>query len=348
MGRDLLANPYGRFYYLPSCLAERGHEIHHLLLDYRNGEAVDIERNGMRWMSEPLTLSGGYLKKLQSVVRAVRPDWIIGCSDTYFGILAQHYACKHGMRSCIDAYDNYESYMPWMLPLHMLWRRALARADLITAAGPGLLAYMSAGRAGKPAAVVPMAADPVGFVPLDRTECRRKLGLPGSRQLVGYCGSLHRSRGVKVLFDAYEMLLQQHPDVGLVLSGRQWKNQPAPGYATSLGYIEDELMPHLLNSMNVLTIINRASRFGNHSHPVKLYEAMRCGVPVVATRTPATEWILADNQECLADPGDPQDLCRRLAASLEASAPVYKGITDWQGSACSFEQALLEAETKGS
>ena len=344
MGRDLLTSPYGRVYYLPSCHAGRGHEIHHLLLDYSNGSTVDIERDGVHWMSQPLAgaLSSGYLKKLRNVVQTVRPDWIVGFSDTYFGILAQHYARRHGTRCCIDAYDNYESYLPWMLPLHMLWRRALASADLITAAGPGLLAYMSAGRAGKPSAVVPMAADPVGFAPLDRSECRRKLGLPESRKLVGYCGSLHKSRGVEVLFEAYERLRQTSPDVGLVLSGRQWGNVPIPESACSLGYIEDDKVPLLLNSMDALAVINRDNAFGRYSHPVKLYEAMACQVPVVVTATVATEWILRDYPELLAAPADAGALAVSLAAVLERGRIAYRDVPDWPSACDVFEQALLE------
>ena len=32
MGKDLLESPYGRFYYLPELLAERGHDVSVLLL----------------------------------------------------------------------------------------------------------------------------------------------------------------------------------------------------------------------------------------------------------------------------------------------------------------------------
>ena len=180
MGRDLVHRPYGRFYYLPKFLAERGHQVHHLLLNYRREGSLDMHRHGIHWMSESL-LSGNparYLRRLKSVIQEVRPDWIIGLSDTYFGILAQYYGRRYGISSCIDAYDNYESYIPWMVPLHKLWRRALSRADLVTAAGPDLAMYLSSQRAEHPAMVVPMAADPVGFLPLDRTDCRRRMGLP--------------------------------------------------------------------------------------------------------------------------------------------------------------------------
>jgi glycosyltransferase involved in cell wall biosynthesis len=349
MGRDLIARPYGRFYHLPRLLAESGHEVHSLLMNYHHEAAVDVHDNGVHWISlSPWPGKGGsYRSQLLKLVRDVRPDWIIGCSDTYFGILAWYYGHKYGVRFCIDAYDNYESYIPWMLPLHALWRKALTQADLVTAAGPGLLELMSTGRGGMPGAVVPMAADPEGFRPLDQAACRQRLELPQSSRLVGYCGHIDRSRGLDVLFEAFEMLRTLHPEVELVLSGRLSKNIRIPAHAHMMGYMADDMMPLLLNSMDVLVVVNRASRFGNHSYPVKLFEAMRCGVPVVATRTPATEWILANNQERLANPGDPHDLCRRLAASLDGGAPEYDGITDWQGSACSFEKALLEAAIKG-
>ena len=52
MSRDLLTNPYGRFYYLPKLLADRGHDVTVVLLDYRGDEAVDINRDGVRWLSQ--------------------------------------------------------------------------------------------------------------------------------------------------------------------------------------------------------------------------------------------------------------------------------------------------------
>ena len=56
---------------------------------------------------------------------------------------------------------------------------------------------------------------------MDRAECRARMGLPVEGRLIGYCGSLHRSRGVEVLFEAFARLMETRPDVGLVLSGRQ-------------------------------------------------------------------------------------------------------------------------------
>ena len=345
MGRDLVTKPYGRFYYLPRYLAERGHEVTLLLLDYRNEVPVDIHRYGIRWISESMSLKNPrrYLDRLQQqLLRVDRPDWVIGLSDTYFGILAEYYGHKYGIHSCIDAYDNYESYMPWLKPLHGLWRRALSRANLITAAGPDLVQFMSRQRYGRPAVVVPMAVDPTGFRPMDRRTCKQQMDLPLGKTFVGYCGSTHKNRGLHVLFDAVEMLQEKHPEVSLLVSGRSWKNVAIPNSAYQLDYIEDKEMPVLLNCMDVLTVLNRATSFGNFSYPVKLYEAMTCSVPVVATETPATRWILHGHPDCLVPPSDPGALCKKIELFLGQGRISYSAVPDWQSSAGMLEEVLLE------
>lgn len=344
MGRDLISRPYGRFYYLPRHMAARGHKVYSLLLDYKNREAVEQHKDGICWMSESLVFGTptAYLRKLKHLIKDIQPDWIIGFSDTYFGIFAQHFAQKYGIHSCIDAYDNYEGYIPWMKPLHLYWRRALSRADLVTAAGPGLAEYISLQRSGKPSAIVPMSADPVGYKPMDKSACRSRMELPASGKLIGYFGSLHRNRGLETLFSAIDRLKTVNPDVKLVISGRRWKNVPVPDSAISLGYIDDDMMPLLLNSMDTIAVINKPSAFGNYSYPVKLYEAMSCQVPVAVTRTQATASILRDSPEFLVPPSDPASLCNLITQNLDRGSVKYSGISSWDTSCDAMEEAMLE------
>ena len=340
MSRDLLTNPYGRFYYLPKLLADRGHDVTVVLLDYRGDEPVDIRRDGIRWLSLSVTR---YVGGTLGAVRGDPPDWVVGFSDTYFGIFARRIARKLGCRYAIDAYDNYESYMPWAFPLHALWRRALRDADLITAAGPGLVELMSRGQSTSATAVVPMAADPTGFEPRDRAACRRTLGLPDDKVLVGYCGSMHRSRGVEVLFDALPLITAARPNVGFVHSGRTWKDVPLPDAINSLGYIDDDKVPVLLNAMDVLVVVNRDSAFGQFSYPVKLYEAMSCGIPVVATRTQATEWILSQQPNRLFAAGDPEALTHAVLDALDNPCGTAGTAAGWDKACDALESALNQA-----
>lgn len=337
-GKDLITRPYGRFFHLPRILAEHGHQVSISLLDYKNSEHTEFFSHGIHWSSSPLRT---YLATVERQTIDLKPDWVIGFSDIWFGLIAAHVARKYESKVCIDAYDNYESYIPWAKPLHWLWRSALRHADLITAAGPDLAATMGRTNNYRRTAVVPMAADPTGFEPLEKSVCRHSIQLPADQPLVGYCGSLHRNRGVEVFFDAIPLILAERPEVRFIHSGRTWRNVPVPNTLTSLGYIDDDKVPILLNSMDVLVATNRNSSFGNYSYPVKIYEAMSCSVPIVATRTRATEWILRDHPDSLVDPTDAAGLCSAILNALSKPNVTYCNLPTWDSSCLKLESALL-------
>ena len=103
------------------------------------------------------------------------------------------------------------------------------------------------------------------------------MGLPVDGRLIGYCGSLHRSRGVEVLFEAYARLRETSPDIGLVLSGRQWGNVPVPESACSLGYIEDDKVP--LTVANFANLARRGFYDGLTFHRVVPDFVVQAGDP---------------------------------------------------------------------
>lgn len=341
-GRDLITRPYGRFFHLPRLLAQNGHEVYSLLLSYQNEPTVRKENNGITWISESIIPTGPlrYYLRAQELVRRTSPDWIVGFSDTYYGILAEHLGRKFGIHSAIDAYDNHESYIPWLKPLHLLWRKALKGATMVTAAGPQLAELLSRPRPGKPVHVVPMAADP-GFEPLDRASSRRRLRLPPDKKIVGYCGSIYRNRGIDAVFQAFEILCRRDSDVELILTGRKQRGIRLPPRARWLGYLPDQELPALLNSMDVLLVVNMLSAFGNFSYPAKLYEAMSCRIPVVATATAPSRWILCDRRQFLAAPGDSQELADRTCNLLPMNRFDYGELPRWEASSRNFEEALL-------
>lgn len=341
-GRDLLLRPYGRFHHIPYLLSLQGIEVCVLLFSYHNDSNVKHTRGNITWYSLNLSALGllRARRHAMAIASRFRPDWIVGFSDTYYGILAEHLGRKMGARIAIDAYDNYESYIPCLTPLHWLWRKAVRRADVVTAAGPQLASLLKRERPDRPVCVVPMAADPCYLPKLDAKFCRRRLGLPLDAPLVGYCGAIYRNRGIHLLFDACDELRRMDGEVQLVLSGRKERGVRLPSYAKWIGYLPDEDMPFLLNSMNVLAVINRPSAFGRFSYPAKLYEAMACSIPVVATATEPAAWILEGDQRFLARPGDPHDLALKLLALLPQGRITYGQVPDWAASASLFERAL--------
>lgn len=340
--RDLFTQPYGRFYHLPRLLAERGHEVHLLLLDYRHSHQAYRREGNLHWHTVPALPWGPfpYLIKAVRLTAEVKPDWILGFSDTWYGILAEHIGRKHGVRSAIDAYDNYESYIPWLKPLHNLWRRALVKADVVFAAGPQLADYMSASAGGRQVEVVPMAADPI-FKPMDKLECRRMLGLPADRLLVGYAGSLHPNRGIDMLFQVFTELRAANTHIELVLSGRLAKGVALPSGVCWLGYRPANEVPVIMNSLDLMLVINKAGAFGDYSYPAKLYEALACGLPVLGANVLGTAWILKDHPDALAQAGDASDFYRKAIMLLENGQAIPIKNTGWPASADLLENTLL-------
>ena len=344
--RDLIERPYGRFWHLPQLLAARGHAVHLALLDHRKSECITFVRDNLTVSSRDARREGIHRVRqdLLETARSNEPDWIIGCSDTWYGWLAHWLSRKTGARLAIDAYDNYEAYMPWNLPLHWQWHRALHAADLVTAAGPQLAQLLDRQRRGRsPTVIVPMAADPV-FRPHDRDTARRALGLPERVPLVGYCGSWANNRGTDVLLTAFRLIRARMPEACLVLTGNPPPHARAEPGIIATGYVKDAQLPRVLSALNVACVITADTSFGRYSYPAKLCEAMACQVPVVATATGPVRWMLQNDDRYLVPIDDDAALAERVLDRLDGAAANYPDLPSWEASAASLEPALLSAE----
>ena len=318
--RDLYKRPYGRFFHMPRFLARAGFQVTLILVDYSGNERLSTTLDELKLHIVPLNKFNPFstLEKIEQIVTAIAPDWISGLSDTWYGVIAHRIGQKHGYKVFIDAYDNYESYIPWLLPLHWLWRNACRNANLLSAAGPQLLALMNLSRDTKKAScVIPMAADS-GFYPLDKDNCRKKLNLPNTF-LVGYLGSLHPNRDPKQFFSIVSFTAQIDPTIKFIISGKKHSSIIIPKeikpHIVELGYIADEDMPTACNAMDILLAIGQPSKFGDYAYPVKIYEGLVCGKIVMATRTQSTEWILKDTPENLITWRDEKNTAEKIVSN---------------------------------
>lgn len=345
--RDLYTRPYGRFFHLPQFLAKAGFDVTLILIDYKNKQELSTKLDNFDVHIIPLNRKNPFstVKKIEAIVTKITPNWIAGLSDTWYGIIAHYLGKKHGYKIFIDAYDNYESYIPWLLPLHWLWRHACYKADLLSAAGPQLLALMNSKRENpKYSCIAPMAADPV-FSPIDKHECRKNLNLP-NQFLVGYLGSLHPNRDPNQFFSIVSFAIKLDPTIIFVVSGQRHSSIVIPEEIRpnilELGYISDNDVPIACNAMDILLAIGQPSKFGNYAYPVKIYEGLRCGKRVLSTRTKSTEWILQDRPEDLIQWREEEQVAKKIISLKLANLAPRDSSNSWEESFCELPKYLRQ------
>jgi glycosyltransferase involved in cell wall biosynthesis len=197
------------------------------------------------------------------------------------------------------------------------------------------------------------AADPSGT--------RRDVERPGGRPVVAYAGHLYAWKGVDVLLDA----LARVPEAdGLIVGGHEREPDLARVKAlaetlglasrvTFTGLVDPPNVRALLSQATVLVLPNPASAISSRfTSPLKLFEYMAAGRPIVASDLPAMREVLTpDVHAVLVEPGsapalaagirrvlsDP-DLSVRLAGAAATSALNYT----WDRRAERLEALLAE------
>jgi len=164
--------------------------------------------------------------------------------------------------------------------------------------------------------VLPDAA-PTGIrqlSPIDKTVARAVyfpwFDLAGSVFVAGYFGQLYRGRGVEII----ESLSILHPEVTFVLYGGNEaqisvirERVKSPNLFV-MGYLEPSkvlqvaaLMDALLMPYQNYVAIDEGGRMntGRWMSPMKMFEYMAVGVPIIASRLPVLQDVLREGYNCL-------------------------------------------------
>jgi len=235
-----------------------------------------------------------------------------------------------------------------------VWRRAEAYVTITS----GLARELEQHYGLRPRlAVVPDGARVAAPGPADHTQSREA----GAEPVVGYAGHLYRWKGLDVLIAA----IGQLPGVrGLVVGGLEGEpdlarvkalaDREAPGRVEFVGMVDPPLVPALLQRADVLVIPNLPSRISAaYTSPLKLFEYMASGRPIVASDLPALREVLrADENAVLVEPGRADALAagiRRVMADpafgarLSATARRDVAHYSWDKRAERIEAALRDA-----
>jgi glycosyltransferase involved in cell wall biosynthesis len=191
------------------------------------------------------------------------------------------------------------------------------------------LSAVAQSRYGVPArriSVVPSASDPSHFRPLDPVECRKILGIPPNRLTVGFMGILYRHQGVDKLLQAAPEIIRAVPETQFLIIGDGPARAELEALAKKLGITEHfkfagqipyDSAPTAVGAIDIAVAPFAANR--GETSPLKIFDYLACGKPVVATRIPAIEALQREIDSLILVPPD---------SGKELAATVIKLLKD--------------------
>ncbi len=216
----------------------------------------------------------------------------------------------------------------WEPSRHLV--RVLAAADRCIALTGGEQSWMVAhGLAAERVEIVPPGVDPAPDRP-DVAGARYVLGL-GDGPVVTFLGRLAAQKGLDTLLDALPVLLEERPDLTLVLAGQRtawtgWKDmlrELPPAWSTRVAVIEsfdESRRAELLAASDLVIAPSREEAFG-----IVLLEAWAACRAVVASDLPAFRSVVHDGSDGRLVPvGDPVALGSVVLELLEDPASTRR------------------------
>jgi glycosyltransferase involved in cell wall biosynthesis len=261
-------------------------------------------------------LGGSYFWVAAAAARALKPDLVI----TRTARIAS--ACeKLGLRVLLELHTPPDSEAGWRNIRQLARSASVLRWVFISER----LRQIFSNQVELPARKVLVAHDAVDlarFRPaLNRDDARAQLGTPPG-PLVVYAGSLYQGRGGEQLVEAAASL----PSVRFCLVGgqaidveriRRYAAQRGAGNVELVGHVPPTRLPAYLYAADALVIpttreglaIDRRTVHVDYSSPMKLFEYMAAGRPIIATRLSGlAEVVQHERDALLVEPGDSEQL----------------------------------------
>ncbi|MDO8562169.1 MAG: glycosyltransferase family 4 protein [bacterium] len=220
-----------------------------------------------------------------------------------------------------------------------LVRRALRRARGIIAISSGVRdAIVRLGISPQKILVAHDGVDPEVFAKSapDRTVWK-KFGIDPNKKIVLYTGHFYGWKGTDTLVEAAQYVPR---NVHIVLMGAADEELVQYGQHENISIVPHqpfERVPQFLKSADVLVLPNSAKAEISRSHasPLKLFEYMAAGVPIVASDVPSIREILDDASAFWFTPDDAESCAQAIAYALSH--------TEEAGEKISRARAIVEA-----
>jgi len=207
---------------------------------------------------------------------------------------------------------------------HVLMRRAIRRSRMIISISSGLKNfYLQHGVLDSQIVVAPDGVNLARFDILEnKHECRVKLSLPQDKKLALYAGHLYARKGAHVLAEAAKYLPS---DVLCVFVGgtasdieKFLQRYGAVENILIVGHKPHQDIPCYLHGADVLVLPNSAEDADSrlYTSPMKLFEYMASGTPVIASDVPSLREVLTSENVSFVPPDDAVLLAKSIEKLL--------------------------------
>lgn len=218
---------------------------------------------------------------------------------------------------------NFLFRVPLFLDLHDLpdsvrdhRKQTFQTIDGFVVNGPGIRGeLMDAGYRSEDILVAPNGVNPEDFdISLDRRECRAELSLPRESFIAGFTGTPYEYNGRDILLE----LARRNPEMHFVsVGGRPEQLEPMRSYRQEHGLDNVTLVEHqphsripvFLKSFDccLLPLTADIKRTVRYATPLKLFEYLAAGRPIVASDLPSLSHFLTHGDNALlVPPGSPE------------------------------------------
>jgi len=179
--------------------------------------------------------------------------------------------------------------------------------------------------------IAPCGFDAAEFWPLDKLECRTRLGLPASEHIILQLGRVVERKGIDNVVRALGVLTRQGETRARLLVVGGESDQPDPHITPEIGRLQ-----RIANEEGVRDLVTFVGRRGRQElrdwynaadvfvttpwyepFGITPLEAMACGTPVIGSNVGGIKYTVADGETgLLVAPHDPAALAARLSELL--------------------------------
>ena len=171
-----------------------------------------------------------------------------------------------------------------------------------------------------------------------KEEVRRELNLPQNKRIICYTGNLYKGRGIELLLSVSKQLTRD--SLILIVGGRsgdleKYKSISLQMGCTNvhfIGFVLNNAVPKYLAASDVLVMPYQRDTEDpsgqiqtNYMCPMKMFEYMASGRPIVASNLDQIKEVLRDSENALLfDPGDETAFLNLIKIALEDKEVAQK------------------------